>query len=220
MKVIAVIPAYNEKETIVKVIKEVKPLVDKIIVVDDGSTDDTYRLAEEQEVKVLRHLVNRGQGAALQTGNQGALAAGADVIVHFDADGQFLASEIADLVKPIKEKEAEAVFGSRFLEKKSEIPWFKKKIILPLARMVNKIFINQELTDPQSGFRALSREAAEKIEIVNDKMAHNTEIQYKVFKSGFKIKEVPMTVIYRGFGQRFKGGVEIIKDLLLAKLMD
>ncbi len=219
-KVFVVIPAYNERKTIVEVIKGVKPLVDEIIVVDDGSTDDTSRLAEEQGVTVLRHFINRGQGAALQTGDQYALDKGADIIVHFDADGQFLAKEIGDIVEPIKSGEAEAVFGSRFLGRKSDIPWLKEKIILPLAKIVNKIFIGKSLTDSQSGFRALSKKAARRIEIENDKMAHNTEIQGKIFKNNFKIKEVPINVIYHKFGQRFKGGIRIVKELLLAKLMD
>jgi len=219
-KVIVVIPAYNEEKTIVELINKVKPLVDEIIVVDDGSKDQTAHLAEKQKVIVLRHLINRGQGAALQTGNQYALKRGGEIIVHFDADGQFLAEEIKDIVQPLKKGEADVVFGSRFLEKKSEIPWLKKQIIIPLAHLVNKLMIGFSLTDPQSGFRALSRKAVEIIQIENDGMAHCSEILYKVFKNNFKIKEVPITVIYHNFGQRFGGGIKIIKDLFLAKLMD
>lgn len=219
-KIIVVIPAYNEEKTIVKVINKVKPLVDEIVIVDDGSSDQTAELAEKQGVTVLRHLINRGQGAALQTGNQYALKRGGEIIVHFDADGQFLAEEIKDIVQPLEQGEAEVVFGSRFLEKKSEIPWFKKQIIIPLAHLANKLIIGFSLTDPQSGFRALSRKATEMIQIENDGMAHCSEILYKVFKNNFKIKEIPITVIYHDFGQRFGGGIKIIKDLFLAKLMD
>ncbi len=219
-KIIVVIPAYNEEKTIVEVINKVKPLVDEIVIVDDGSSDQTAQLAEKQGVTVLRHLINRGQGAALQTGNQYALKKGGEIIVHFDADGQFLAEEIKDIVQPLEQGEVEVVFGSRFLEKKSEIPWFKKQIIIPLAHLANKLIIGFSLTDPQSGFRALSRKATEMIQIENDGMAHCSEILYKVFKNNFKIKEVPITVIYHDFGQHFGGGIKIIKDLFLAKLMD
>ncbi len=219
-KIIVVTPAYNEEKTIVEVINKVKPLVDEIVIVDDGSSDQTVQLAEQQGVTVLRHLINRGQGAALQTGNQYALKNNADIIVHFDADGQFLAEEIKDIVQPLEQGEAEVVFGSRFLEKKSEIPWFKEKIILPIGRIVNKFFVGKSLTDSQNGFRALSRKAAEKIKIENNEMAHNTEIQAKVFKNKLKVKEVPVTIIFNDFGQRFGGGIKIIKDLFLAKLMD
>lgn len=220
MKTIVVIPAYNEEKTIVEVIKKLKPLVDEIIVIDDGSTDRTFQLAKQQGVIVLRHLINRGQGAALQTGNQYALKRGAEIIVHFDADGQFLAEEIKDIIQPIEQGLAEVVFGSRFLEKKSKIPWLKKQVIIPLAHLVNKLIIGFSLTDPQSGFRALSKNAAEVVQIENDGMAHCSEILYKVFKNNFKVKEVPITVIYYDFGQCFKGGVKIVKDLFLAKLID
>ncbi len=230
MKIAVVIPAHNEETTIVETINKVKPLVSQVIIVDDGSTDHTYQLAKGQgasgpsgqrpgRVRVLRHIVNRGQGAALQTGSEYALANQADIIVHFDADGQFLAPEIKEVVKPIKSGDFEVVFGSRFLEKKSNIPWFKEHIIIPIAHLVNKLIIGFSLTDPQSGFRAMSRKAGQKIKIENDGMAHCSEILYKVFKNNFKVKEVPITVVYHGFGQRFGGGIKIVKDLLLAKLM-
>jgi len=220
MKTFCVIPAYNEAETIAKIVGEVKPLVDQIVVVDDGSSDNTGKLAKAQSVKVLSHFINRGQGASLETGNQYALRAGADIIVHFDADGQFLAEEIKDIISPIIKGEADIVFGSRFLGKKSNMPPFKKYVIIPLAHLVNKIFTGSNLTDPQNGFRALSRKAASQIKIEQDGMAHNTEIISKAFASGLKIKEVPVTVIYHNFGQRFSGGLKIIKDLILARLIN
>ncbi|MDD5291131.1 MAG: glycosyltransferase family 2 protein [Patescibacteria group bacterium] len=220
MKTFCVIPAYNEAETIAKIIGEVKPLVDEIVVVDDGSSDQTKELAKAGGVKVLSHFINRGQGAALETGNQYALKAGADIIVHFDADGQFLPKEIKDIISPILKKEADIVFGSRFLGKKSNLPPFKKYAIIPLAHLVNKIFTGSDLTDPQNGFRALSKKAAEKIKIEQDGMAHNTEIISKAFASGLRIKEIPVTVIYHNFGQRFSGGLKIIKDLILARLIN
>ncbi len=226
-KVVVVIPAYNEEKNIIRIIQKVKALVDEIVVVDDGSIDQTYFLAQSQGIKVLKHILNRGQGAALETGNQYALKIGAEIIVHFDADGQFLAEEIKDLVEPIKNGEVDVVFGSRFLGKKSSIPWFKEKIILPIGKLVNKFFVGKSLTDSQNGFRALSKKAVEIIKIENDHMAHNTEIQAKVFKNKFKVKEVPVTIIFNKFGQgilsgkgRGAGGLNIIKDLFLAKLMD
>ncbi len=218
-KIIVVIPAYNEEKNIGEIIRKVKTMVDEVVVVDDGSADRTVKVAEEQKAIVLKHLINRGQGAALETGDQYALKQDADIVIHFDADGQFLTEEIKDIIEPIKNGEAEVVFGSRFMEKKSNMPWLKKNIIFPLARIVNGL-IGINLTDPQSGFRALSRKALEKIRIENDGMAHNSEIQFKVFKNNFKVKEVPIKVIYHNFGQRFSGGFKIIRDLLLSKLME
>lgn len=222
MRIFCIIPAYNEEKNIVKTIREVQPLVDKVVVVDDCSSDNTVRLLETNfsDIKILKHTINRGQGAALQTGNDYAIQKKADIIVHFDADGQFLATEIKDLTNPIKNNEADIVFGSRFLEKKSDIPWFKEKIIFPVARLVNKTLLGVNLTDPQNGFRAMKVEVAKKIKIRQDGMAHCSEILNKAFKYKLNVKEVPITVIYNEFGQRFSGGIKIFRDLLISKLID
>ena len=214
MKVFCVIPAYNEARSIVSVVGRVKPLVDEVIVVDDHSSDKTLELAQKTGAIVLHHIINRGQGAALQTGNDYALRHGADIIVHFDADGQFLAEEIKDIVQPIKNNQADIVFGSRFLGKKSNLPKFKKNIIMPLAKLINKVFFNINLSDPQNGFRAMSALVASEIRIENDGMAHCNEILIKSFKNKYRIQEVPITVIYHEFGQKFSGGIRIIKDLI------
>jgi glycosyltransferase involved in cell wall biosynthesis len=219
MKIYCVIPAYNEEKTILEVVNSVKKYVDEIIIVDDGSIDKTYELAKTLNVNVLQHIINRGQGAALQTGTEYALRNGADIIVHFDADGQFLAEDINEVVEPIKSGKYDVVFGSRFLDRKSQIPWAKRNIIMPLARLVNKVFVGINLTDPQSGFRAYTREVALKIKIKQDGMAHCSEILQKVTRNDFKIKEVPIKVIYNNFGQRFSGGIKILKELLIGALI-
>ena len=187
---------------------------------DDCSTDNTFNLAKNAGATVLRHIINRDQGAALRTGNDYAWQNGADIIVHFDADDQFVASEIKEIVKPIQQAQADIVFGSRFLEKKSKLPWAKEKIIMPIAKIVNKLFFNINLTDPQSGFRAFNRKTAQIILIEQDGKAHCSEILHKAFKNKLRIKEVPTTVIYHHFGQKFSGGLKIIKDLIINKLLD
>jgi len=218
--IFCIIPAYNEEKRIIKTINDVKKYINNIVVIDDCSTDKTYKLAKQQNITVLKHIINRDQGAALQTGNEYALKNNADIIVHFDADGQFLASEINDMIKPIINENYDVVLGSRFLGKKSNMPWFKKNIIFPLARIVNKIFFNINLTDPQSGFRALSKNALKKIKIEQDGKAHCSEILHKIFKYNLKVKEVPITVVYHHFGQKFSGGITIIKDIIFAKLLN
>ncbi len=219
-KVFCVIPAWNEEKNIGQVLPRVQPWVDEIVVVNDGSRDNTRLEAGKHGVTVLNHLINQGQGAALETGNQYCLEKGADIIVHFDADGQFKPEEIKDVLKPLKEKEVDIVFGSRFLEKKSDIPWQKKNVIFPLARIVNKHLLKVDLTDPQSGFRAFSKETAPLIKVEQNGMAHCSEIMYKTFKNKLRFKEVPIMVIYNDYGQSFGGGIRIIKDLLLAKITD
>jgi len=223
VKIFCVIPAFNEEKNLPAVLEAVKPIVSQTVVVNDGSTDNTLAVALGARVTVLSHLINRGQGAALKTGTEFALAAGADIIVHFDADGQFLASQIMAVAAPIIKGEAEVVFGSRFLNSDRSslnMPAQKKYLIMPLARLFNRLFLKVELTDPQSGFRALSRHAAETIDWRQDGMAHCSEILFAAANARLKIREVPITVIYRHFGQRLSGGFRIVKDLLIARLIN
>lgn len=219
MKIVCVIPAYNEEKNITKVVSDVIPYVNEVVVVDDYSRDKTSALAAAAGATVLRHIINRGQGAALQTGNEYALKNGADIIVHFDADDQFLAGEIPDMVKPIIEGRADIVFGSRFLGKETNFPFSKKYIIMPLAQLFSRVFLGVKLSDPQNGFRALSRYAAENIIIDNRQMAHASEIQVKAFRQKLKIAEVPITVIYHHFGQKLSGGFIVIRDLIISKII-
>lgn len=213
MKITCVIPAYNESKNILKVIDKVTPLVDEVIVVDDCSTDNTYELIKNSSIISLKHLINRGQGAALQTGNDYALKNGADIVVHFDGDDQFKAEEIKDILRPIVEGRADAVFGSRFLGS-ANFPFTKRYIIMPLARLINRMF-GIKMSDPQSGFRALNHQTLSQIKIENRGMAHCSELLHKTFKTGARVLEVPITVTYHEFGQSFGGGFKIIKDLLI-----
>ena len=128
-KVWIVVPAYNEQENIFGVIKSLQELTPNIVVVNDSSRDSTRKIVKPLGVYLLNHMINRGQGAALQTGTEFALQKGAEVIVHFDADGQMQAKDIFRIIAPIIDKDAEIVFGSRFKDKKSQIPWTKKYLI-------------------------------------------------------------------------------------------
>jgi glycosyltransferase involved in cell wall biosynthesis len=219
MKIACVIPAYNEAANIAKTIEGVKGKVDEIIIVDDCSSDKTAEIAKKSGVKTIEHPINRGQGAALETGTIYALENGADIIVHFDADGQFLAEEIADIVKPIIDGQADLVSGSRFLGKEANFPFWKKNLIMPLGKAFNYFCLGIKLSDPQNGFRALNRRAASLIRIENRGMAHVSEIQLKAARQQLRIKEVPVTVIYHHFGQKLSGGFRIITDLLINRII-
>jgi len=214
-----IIPAFNEEKNIGAVLESLTPYGYGIVVVDDGSTDRTAEIAISKSATVLKHRANRGQGAALETGNQFALARGAGIIVHFDADGQFLAGEIPALIKPLLLDRADIVFGSRFLQKNSAIPPMKKFVIFPLARAVNRLLFGIRLTDPQSGFRAFLASAAGYLKIENDGMAHCSEILANAYKHRLRIEEAPITVIYSRFGQNIGGGFRILIDLFISKLI-
>lgn len=221
MKIACVIPAFNEEKNISQTIEGVIDLVDLVVVVEDKSEDNTKKILEnlkQEKLKVIYHPINLGQGAALQTGNEYCLKNNFDIIVHFDADGQFLAQDINKMVQPIITENYDLVIGSRFMGVESDIPYFKKRIIMPLAKMFNRLFFGIKTSDPQNGFRAMNRNTAEKIKTENNRMAHCTEILAKAFKYKLKIKEVPVKVIYHEFGQKFSGGLKIIKDLILKKI--
>jgi len=123
------------------------------------------------------------------------------------------------MVAPILEGRADIVFGSRFLGKKSNLPAFKKYLIMPLAQAFTRVILGIKLSDPQNGFRAMSRTAADRIRINNREMAHNSEIQIKSFQEKLRITEVPITVVYHHFGQKLSGGFQVVKDLLIHRII-
>ncbi len=220
MKLFIVIPAYNEEQNISSVLENLKKEFPEaeIVVVDDCSADKTREKAAEKAI-VLRHLINLGQGAALQTGTEYALQQGADYIAHFDADGQHRPQDLKKMVNFLEQGEVDVVLGSRFLgQGKEEIPWTKKVFILQPARFLNFFLTGLLLTDAHNGLRVLSRRAAEKISITQERMAHNTEIIAQIKKNRLKYKEMPIKVIYQDYGQNFLDGLRILKDLFWRKI--
>lgn len=227
-KTYIIIPAYNEEKNIANTIDNLKKNnYNNIIVIDDGSKDNTYNIAKEKKVHVLKHIINRGQGAALQTGADYALIKGADIIVQFDADGQHNAEEIINFTAPIKSRETEATLGSRFI-KKENIPKNLPKsriIILKGAKILIRLMYGIKLTDVHNGFRAFSKEAAEKIKLRGDRMEHASEILEQIKKKNIKYKEIPVTINYTEetlkHGRKGQGEFDAIKILfkmIMAKL--
>lgn len=217
-KIIVVIPVYNEADNIRRVLSQFTDSDYNIIVVDDGSTDDTNRIVSSfVDVVLIKHLINRGMGAALQTGDELAIKLGADIIVHFDGDGQMRFDDIKAMIAPLLSGQVDITLGSRFLGKASNIPWFKKYIIQPPAKIINYFFAGLWLSDVHNGFRAMTARAAKQIVIKQDGMAHNTEIPAAVKKLGLKYQEVPVVILYHHFGQGIVGGFKIVKDLIIKK---
>lgn len=214
MSVFIVIPAYNEQKRIEQVIKDLLTFgYENIVVINDGSTDQTEQIIKKYPVHFLEHAINLGQGAALSTGTQYALEQGAEIIIHFDSDGQHQAQEIKKFVAKIKEGH-DAVLGSRFLHEKQHIPWSKKYFILKPAIWVNFLLTGLKLSDAHNGFRALNRQAAQKIRITQNRMAHNTEIPAEINFHNLKYTEIPVEIKYFEYGQNWKSGIKIIFDLL------
>jgi glycosyltransferase involved in cell wall biosynthesis len=221
MKVVAVVPAFNEQKVITQVVSEVKTTVTEVIVVNDGSTDQTGWLAFKAGAEVLTHFLNRGQGAALQTGIFFALKQGADIIVTFDADGQHDTKDIEKLVQPLLLGQYQMVLGSRFLNRKNKIP-FGRKILLKFATFFTRLYTGLPVTDTHNGLRALSRQAAELIEIKQDGMAHASEIIEQIKRHQLRFTEVPVSVSYTDYslakGQRLSQSFKIFWDLIINKI--
>jgi polyprenyl-phospho-N-acetylgalactosaminyl synthase len=220
-----VVPAHNESGRIAAVLADLRGVgvsSKHIVVVDDGSSDDTARHASSQNVWVLQHIVNRGQGAALQTGIDFALARKAEIIVTFDADGQHLATDIPTLLKPIDQGNAQIVLGSRFLGQAIGVPTLRK-LILRVAVWGTRLTTRLPLTDTHNGLRAMTAAAAAKLRLSEDGMAHASELLSKLSRSGLRWQEVPVTICYTEQtlvkGQRNRAAFEIAFRMFVAKLV-
>ncbi|PIZ94920.1 MAG: glycosyltransferase family 2 protein [Candidatus Magasanikbacteria bacterium CG_4_10_14_0_2_um_filter_33_14] len=216
---IAIVPAYNEEKRIAQVVSDLLKSVDSVIVVDDKSRDNTIGEATQSGAMVLQHKINLGQGAALETGHEYARSIGVDYVLHFDGDGQFCVEDIAPALEKLKESKADILFGSRFLDNRSKVPFLKKYFLLPIGRFINKLFGVVSLKDSQNGFRILNRNALEKIKITQNGMAHATEIMGLTRKHNLNYVEFPVKVIYHEYGQGIGGGLKIVKDLFLGKFL-
>lgn len=225
MKVIAVMPAFREEGRIGAAISGIRPLVDQIVVVDDGSGDGTVHGARSTvhgtDIIVLEHALNRGQGAALRTGTEAALKLGADIILHVDADGQHDPASIPALLNPIKQGQADVTFGSRFLGVKSDGMPLMRRFVLFGGRIFSSIALGipRRMTDPQSGLRAMTAEAARRIDFRQDRMAHCSEIIRLVTHSDLRWMEVPTRIRYTtdtlAKGNKTKDAFKIVWHLLL-----
>lgn len=217
---IVVIAAYNEEKKVGKVVNDVSKFVDLIVVVDDGSKDKTAHVVKNKKAVVIKHPINLGQGAALQTGFDYAKKFNPRVVVTFDADGQFLAKEIPKMIKPIMERKVDMVLGSRFLGKTVNMSPVRK-YVLKLGILFTWIFSEIKLTDTHNGFRALSNKALNEIEIIQNRMAHASEIIDQIKIRSLSYTEVPVTVMYDDYskakGQSSLNSVKILLELISEK---
>jgi glycosyltransferase involved in cell wall biosynthesis len=222
--VFIVIPAYNEGPAVGDAIADAARFVDPpcVIVVDDASTDDTGSIAAQHGATVLRHAVNRGQGAALATGIAAALRLGAQIVVTFDADGQHRASDLPAMIQPIQNGEADVVLGSRFIgENKPDIPPIRR-LVLRLAIIFTRYSSGIDVTDTHNGYRALSRKAAEQLRIRQDRMAHASEILDRIVRNKLKYVERPVSIRYTEYslakGQRNRDAFKLLLRVIFNKV--
>jgi len=218
------IPMYNDEKMITKVIKDLNSKgYNNVVVVDDGSKDNGYSVVKKNtKAIVTRHVVNRGQGAALQTGMEIAIDRGAKYIVHFDSDGQHDVKDLDHMLKTLIEGKYDIVLGSRFLQE-NKIP-LKKRIVLKGGIVFTYILSGIWLTDVHNGLRVMTAETAKKLNLQHDRMEHASEILDKVKSLNLKYKEVPVTIHYTDYsqakGQSISNSINIAMKLISSKLRE
>ena len=197
MRIIAGLPMYNEEETIGTIVTKVLDYVDDVICVDDGSSDSSARIAESCGAIVHRHRVNRGYGGALKSLFAKAREMNADALIILDSDGQHEPSDIPKLLKPILDGEAEFVIGSRFVDGggSEDMPAYRRlgiKVITAASNLSSDL----EIQDTQSGFRAFSKLAIERLRFDSEGMELSLEMLEDAHEKELKILEIPTVIRY------------------------
>ncbi|HRY82192.1 MAG TPA: glycosyltransferase family 2 protein [Candidatus Moranbacteria bacterium] len=219
-KIFIVIPALNEEKIIQEVIGDIKKSgYENIIVIDDGSTDNTFSKAQEiLGNSVFRHRLNRGKGAATKTGIEAAKILDADIIVTMDGDGQHDPTDISKLTKPIEFDKFDVVLGTRLLNSKG-MP-YHKILANKIGNFFTWYFYGLWVTDSQSGFRAYSRHAVKVINTRSDRYEYDSEVIREIKKYKLKYKEIPITVRYTEYSmgkvqkQSFLNGLKTLYKMI------
>ncbi|MEL0626270.1 glycosyltransferase family 2 protein [Salinibacterium amurskyense] len=214
-----VIPLYNEASVIGGVVAELREQFAHIVCVDDGSTDGSAHAAAEAGARVISHPLNLGQGAALQTAISYAVAQpGCEHIITFDADGQHRIVDALHMLERARTEKLDIVFGSRFLDDRTN-PGIMKRVVLKTAVGVTNVTTGLKLTDAHNGLRVLSVEAASRLNLQQDRMAHATEIVLQLGRTGLPWGESPVEVLYTDYskakGQSLLNSINILFDLVV-----
>ncbi|MBE9474392.1 MAG: glycosyltransferase family 2 protein, partial [Chloroflexi bacterium] len=196
LKLVVVIPAYNEARFIGSTVLKALDFTDYVLVVDDGSDDETARIAEAAGASVVRHECNLGKGAALNSGLRECRQLGAQCVVTLDADGQHLPEEMQQVLAPILEESADLVIGSRYLEIGNQVPrhriWGHRAF-----NLLTKWGSGVQVSDSQSGYRAFSARALEAIYFTSQGFSVESEMQFLAREKELKVVEVPVTIRYQ-----------------------
>jgi glycosyltransferase involved in cell wall biosynthesis len=217
-----VVAAFNEARMVGPVVGELLTICPNVVVVDDGSLDGTGDEALTAGASVVTHAFNLGQGAALQTGLEYALIRGATYVATFDADGQHHATDLAHMIAALRREPVDIVLGSRFLGHAAGMPW-SRRLLLRAAVYLSTLTTGVRLTDAHNGMRVLTADAARRLRISQNRMAHASELVAQIGRLGFRVSEVPVTISYTRYslqkGQRLSDGLRILIDLFAGWLL-
>ncbi len=217
--VVVIVPLYNEEAVIADVVDGLRHEFSTVVCVDDGSSDRSAAVAEVSGATVIRHPYNLGQGAALQTGIVYARnVPTTEYVVTFDADGQHRVEDAVGMLAVAREKNLAIVFGSRFLDRRTQ-PGFAKKTVLKVAVFITRLVTGMKLTDAHNGLRVIRRDALDSVNLIQDRMSHATEIVQQLAKSDKRWREYPVEVLYTEYskkkGQSLLNSINILFDLIV-----
>jgi glycosyltransferase involved in cell wall biosynthesis len=218
-----IVPAYNEGRMIGQVLRETRRVFPWVVVVDDGSSDDTASEARAAGAVVLRHPVNVGQGGALETGIRFCLDSGAEYFITMDADGQHRSADAMALLTHFRQKrgDLDIVLGSRFLGQPIEMG-FRRRILLRTATWVSRLLHGLALTDTHNGLRVFGRTVAEKMRFSHVDMAHASDVYDIIRKYHFRFEERPVVIRYTDYsqskGQPMVNAINVLIDFLFNRV--
>jgi glycosyltransferase involved in cell wall biosynthesis len=215
-----VIPAFNEASVIGDVIADVRSVFGNVVCIDDGSRDDTGDRAHRAGAHVVRHPVNLGQGAAIQTGVEYARSRpGANVFATFDADGQHRVKDVVRMIDRLTAEDLDIVIGTRFGDRAPERMPKLKRLLLPIVAKLSPASRKLGLTDAHNGLRVFNRTVADGLNLTMNGMAHASEFIALIVENHWRVAEEPVEILYTDYsmskGQPLVNGVNIIFDGLL-----
>ena len=220
--IFVIIPCFNEAVVIKKTVSSVLEKGYTVVVVDDCSKDDSKKQLAGLPIYYLKHKINLGQGAALQTGIRYALKRNAKYFVTFDADGQHDINDIEGMIEKMNNENTDIIFGSRFLTGSKTNVRNARNFVLNVARYVNYLVSGILLSDAYNGLRFFNRHAAGVLNLTENKMAHATQIQMLVAKNKLKYSEFPNHIHYNDYsmtkGLKNRDGIKIFFEILLYKI--
>lgn len=220
--IFVVVPGYNEARVIRGTVEKLLAKHYSVIVVDDASNDGTRQQLLGLPILYVRHLSNLGQGAAIQTGIELAVRKNAAYIVTFDADGQHDPEDIEHMINHLDSSKADIVFGSRFIAGASTNAPLFRRLVLKTARFINYLASGILLSDANNGLRAMTRKAALKMQITENRSSHNAQVQNLVHRHRLTYTECPVNISYFEYsmkkGVRNISSIRILYDLILFKI--
>ena len=227
MKVLIIIPAYNEQENILSTVNKIKEYSEELdyIVINDGSTDNTEKILIENNIKHIKLINNLGIGGAVQTGYKYAYENGFDIAIQFDGDGQHDINYVPNICEPILNGQADMVIGTRYLDKSSSKfqSTFMRRLGSSIISTFIKVFAGKKITDPTSGFRAVNKNVIEEFAKEYPKEYPEPESTVSLLVNGYKVEETPVSMNERTGGTssiRLWKSVDYMVKVVLAIIID